>query len=77
MSFYEVMIGLCLGGFALSIIYCIAEYRHWALRQAADRQNALTIRAIYAKLLSVQTIHRAALELVVRPLTTLTGRKGK
>ncbi len=77
MSGDEVMIALCLGGAALSIVYCIVECRQWASRHAADRQSALTMRAIYAKVFSVQTIQRAALELVVRPLTTLTGRKGK
>lgn len=77
MSGYEVMIALCLGGAALSILYCIAECVHWASRHAADRQSALNMRAIYAKLFSVQTIQRAALGLVVRPLTTLTGKKNK
>jgi hypothetical protein len=77
MSGDDVMIGLCLGGFALSILYCIVEWRRWASQHAADRQRALTMRAIYAKLFSVQTIQRAALELLVRPLTTLKGRKIK
>jgi hypothetical protein len=77
MSVDEVMIGLCMGGVAASVLYCIAECKLWASRHAADRKSALRMRVIYAKLFSVQNIQRAALELVVRPLTTLTGKKGK
>jgi hypothetical protein len=73
----DVMMGLCVGGIALSLLYCFAEWRHWVLLRAADRKTERSMRALYARLFSVQSIQRAARDLVVRPLTTLTGRKGK
>jgi hypothetical protein len=73
----DVMMALCVGGIALSILYCIAECRDWVSLRAAARKNERSMRAIYAKIFSVQSIQRAALDLVVRPLTTFTGRKGK
>jgi hypothetical protein len=76
MSSYEVMIGLCFGGAALSVLYCIAECLNWASKRAADRRNARTMLGVYAKLLSVQTIQRAA-SVVVRPLVKLAPKKNK
>jgi hypothetical protein len=70
----DVLFALSGGGLVLSTVYCIAECMRWHTQRATDRKTAHRMRALYAKLFSVESIRRSARGLVARPLTKLTGK---
>jgi hypothetical protein len=70
MSFDDVLIGILLGGIALSGAYIRAEYRLWRSHGASERQRGMEQGALHAARLARQ--HDGDLEPKIARLQTFT-----
>jgi hypothetical protein len=77
MTATDVLFALSGGGLVLSTLFFVAECMRWQTQRTIDRKTAHRMRALYAKLFSVESIRRSARRLVAHPLTKLTGQKPK